>query len=63
MNDYSSLSTRWDCKYHIVFVPKYRRKVICGKFRKDIRGHAMPNHIYILVKIPPRFFISNLWDI
>jgi len=53
MNDYSSLSARCDCKYHIVFVPKYQRKVIYGKFRKDIRGHAMPNHIHILVKIPP----------
>ena len=37
MNDDSSLShTRWNCKYHIVFVPKYRRKVIYGKLRLDI---------------------------
>ena len=64
MNDDSSLShTRWNCKYHIVFVPKYRRKVIYGKLRKEIgtiirqlcaykdveiiEGHAMPDHIHI----------------
>ena len=76
MNDDSSLShTRWNCKYHIVFVPKYRRKVIYGKLRKEIgtiirqlcaykdveiiEGHAMPDHIHILVKIPPKMSVSN----
>ena len=70
MNDDSSLShTRWNCKYHIVFVPKYRRKAIYGKLRAEIgailrqlcaykdveiiEAHAMPDHIHILVKIPP----------
>ena len=76
MNDDSSLShTRWNCKYHIVFVQKYRRKVIYGKLRADIgailrqlcayndveiiEAHAMPDHIHMLVKIPPKMSVSN----
>lgn len=76
MNDDSSLShTRWNFKYHIVFVPKYRRKVIYGKLRvgigailrqlcayKDveiIEAHAMPDYIHMLVKIPPKISVSN----
>lgn len=67
--------TRWMCKYHIVFTPKYRRKIIYNKLRKDIvqiikdlckwkgieiiEGKAMPDHIHILVKIPPKMSISN----
>ena len=64
--DESSLShTRWKCQYHIVLVPKYRRKVVYGKLRKDIgailrrlceykhveiiEGHAMPDHIHYVV--------------
>jgi putative transposase len=75
-NDDSSLShTRWNCKYHIVFIPKYRRKEIYGKLRKDIgailrrlceykgveviEGHAMPDHIHMLVKIPPKMSVSG----
>ena len=80
MNDDSSLShTRWNCKYHIVFVPKYRRKAIYGKLRAEIgailrqlcaykdveiiEAHAMPNHIHILVKIPPKLAFQISWDI
>ena len=76
MNDDSSLShTRWNFKYHIVFVPKYRRKVIYGKLRVEIgailrqlcvykdveiiEAHAMPDHINMLVKIPPKISVSN----
>ena len=67
--------TRWMCKYHIVFTPKYRRKIIYNKLRRDIvqiikdlckwkgieiiEGKAMPDHIHILVKIPPKISISN----
>ena len=63
------------CKYHIVFTPKYRRKIIYNKLRRDIvqiikdlckwkgieiiEGKAMPDHIHILVKIPPKMSISN----
>ena len=75
-NDDSSLShTRWNCKYHIVFIPKYRRKEIYGKIRIDIgriirqlceykdveiiEAHAMKDHIHMLVKIPPKISVSN----
>lgn len=67
--------TRWMCKYHIVFTPKYRRNIIYNKLRRDIvqiikdlckwkgieiiEGKAMPDHIHILVKIPPKMSISN----
>lgn len=67
--------TRWMCKYHIVFTPKYRREIIYNKLRRDIvqiikdlckrkgieiiEGKAMPDHIHILVKIPPKMSISN----
>ena len=72
----NSLShTRWMCKYHIVFTPKYRRKIIYYKLRKDIQqiikqlckwkgveiieGHMMPDHIHLLVSIPPKYSISQ----
>ena len=76
MDDDLSLShTRWNCKYHIVFIPKYRRKEIYGKLRLDIgqilrqlctykgveiiEAHAMPDHIHMLVRIPPKIAVSN----
>ena len=76
MDDDLSLShTRWNCKYHIVFIPKYRRKEIYGKLRSDIgqiirqlcsykgveiiEAHAMPDHIHMLVSIPPKIAVSN----
>ncbi len=75
-NDDSSLShTKWNCKYHIVFIPKYRRKAIYGKLRADIgrilrqlceykaveiiEVHAMPDHIHMLVSIPPKLAVSS----
>lgn len=76
MNDDLSLShTRWNCKYHIVFIPKYRRKAIYGKLRSDIgvilrqlceykgveimEAHAMPDHIHMLLRIPPKIAVSS----
>ena len=76
MDDDLSLShTRWNCKYHIVFIPKYRRKEIYGKLRSDIgqiirqlcaykdveimEAHAMPDHIHMLVRISPKLAVSN----
>lgn len=76
MNDNSILShTRWNCKYHIVFVPKYRRKAIYRKLRAEIgsilrqlcmyknveiiESHAMKDHIHMLVKIPPKLSVSS----
>ncbi|WP_445451441.1 IS200/IS605 family transposase [Enterococcus faecalis] len=75
-NDYKSLAhIRWNCKYHIVFTPKYRRKVIYGKLRVSIgqilrklcemkeveiiEAHAMPDHIHMLVRIPPKLSVSG----
>ena len=66
--------TRYMCKYHIVFIPKYRRKVIYNKLRKDIQkyiqelckwkgveiieGHMMPDHVHLLLQIPPKMSVS-----
>ena len=75
-DEVSSLShTKWDCKYHIVFTPKYRRKAIYAKLRADIgkyirrccmykgadiiEAHAMPDHIHMLVRIPPKLSVSS----
>ena len=75
-NDIHSLShTKWECKYHIVFAPKYRRKVFFGQMMYEIgkiirelcrwkgvnllEAEACPDHIHILVEIPPKFSISN----
>jgi putative transposase len=74
--DSDSLShTRWNCKYHIVFAPKYRRQIIYGKIKGDIgkilrtlcerrsveiiEAEACPNHIHILVSVPPKISISS----
>lgn len=77
--DKDSLShTKWRCKYHIVFAPKYRRQVIYGTIKDDIRKilrklceykgveiievEACPDHIYMLVSIPPKIAISSfMW--
>ena len=71
----SMAHTKWMCKYHIVFTPKYRRKVIYNQYKEDIRdiiktlckykgveiieGHLMPDHIHMLVSIPPKYSISQ----
>ena len=75
-HDVHSLShTKWNCKYHIVFAPKYRRKVFFGQKRYEIgqilrelcrwkevkllEAEACPDHIHMLVEIPPKLSISN----
>lgn len=75
MHDWQSLShVRWDCKYHVVIVPKYRKKVLHGKWRKKvgevlrelcrqrgvelIEGHAMADHVHLLLSIPPKFSVA-----
>ena len=75
--DKNSLShTKWRCKYHIVFAPKYRRQVIYGKLRKDIGGilrelctrkgieiveaELCPDHVHMLIEIPPKYSISQI---
>ena len=60
MDEKSLSHTCWNCKYHIVLVPKYRRKAIYGKLRKDIgKIHAMPDHIHMLVSIPPKLAVAD----
>lgn len=76
MKDWKSLShVRWDCKYHVVFVSKYRQRSIYGAVRAKIggiirdlsrqkgiellEGHAMPDHIHLLLSIPPKFSVAN----
>ena len=69
------LTQGWMCKYHIVFTPKYRRKIIYYQYKSDIRdiikqlcafkgveiieGHLMPDHVHILVSIPPKISVSS----
>jgi len=74
--DMNSLShTKWNCKYHIVFAPKYRRQVIYGKVKSDVgkiirklcaqkgvkilEATACPDHIHIVVEIPPKLSVSS----
>ena len=68
--------TKWLCKYHIVFSPKYRRKIIYNKIRVSIRdiikdlckwkgieiieGHMMPDHVHLLLSIPPKYSVSQI---
>ena len=76
MNDSKSLShTKWNCKYHIVFAPKYRRQIVYGKIKADIgkiirqlcemkqveihEAEACPDHIHLLVSIPPSLSVSQ----
>ena len=75
MHDWQSLShVRWDCKYHVVIVPKYRKKSLYGKRRKQIgdilrelcrqrgvellEGHLMPDHIHMCLRIAPKFSVA-----
>ena len=75
--DVSSLAhTKWNCKYHIVFAPKFRRKVIYGKIKEDIgkmlrklceykgieilEAEACPDHIHMLITIPPKYSVSQI---
>ena len=77
MDDTKSLChTKWDCKYHIVWIPKYRRKVLFGRIRKHLaellhslarqkeckilEGHLQPDHIHILISIPPKYSVSQV---
>lgn len=67
--------TKWYCKYHIVFTPKYRRKAIYNQYRESlieifqllckykgveiIEGHMMPDHVHLLVSIPPKLSVAS----
>ena len=75
MREWQSLAhVKWECKYHIVFVPKYRRKTMFGQVRKRIgklfqqlcrqkeigliEGHVMPDHVHMLLSIPPKYSVA-----
>jgi len=75
MKEYQSLShTKWDCKYHVVFIPKRRKKMIFGAIRKHlgeilhelakqkecqiVDGHLMSDHVHICISIPPKHSVS-----
>ena len=77
MKDYQSLNhTRWDCKYHVVFIPKRRKKAIYGSLRKHlgevfhelarqkqsviVDGHLRPDHIHMCMSIPPKYAVSSV---
>ena len=68
--------SKWLCKYHIIFTPKYRRKIIYNKYRESIRdilkslcsykgieileGHLMPDHVHLLLSILPKYSVSSI---
>ena len=75
--DKNSLShTTWNCKYHVVFAPKYRRRVIYGQIREDIgkilrelcdrkginiiEAEMCPDHVHMLIEIPPKYSVSEI---
>ena len=77
MDKPESLShTRWECKYHIVFIPKCRRRTLYGELRRHLgevfrrlaaqkesqveEGHLMPDHVHMLVSIPPKYAVSQV---
>lgn len=77
MRQVASLShTRWECKYHVVFIPKCRRKVLFGQIRRDLgqilrrlaeqkeseieEGHVMPDHVHMMVSIPPKYSVVQV---
>ena len=76
MKEYQSLShTRWDCKYHVVFIPKRRKKCVFGVRRRQLReifhelaghkesriveGHLMSDHVHMCLSIPPKYAVAN----
>ena len=77
MKEYQSLShTRWDCKYHVVFIPKHRKKRLFGVLRRNlgvifhelaqqkgcqiVEGHIMPDHVHMCISVPPKYALSNV---
>ena len=77
MDEYETLChTTWDCKYHVVFIPKCRRKTIYSGLRphlgevfkglaqqreaKVLEGHLMPDHVHMLLSIPPKYAVSQV---
>jgi len=77
MQTYESLKhTTWECKYHVVFIPKCRRRVLYQGIRRELgmvfrslaeqweckveEGHLMPDHVHMLMSVPPKYSVSNV---
>ena len=77
MDEAGSLShTKWECKYHVIFIPKMRRKVLYGQLRQHLagvfrelarqreseieEGHLMPDHVHMMISIPPKYSVSQV---
>ncbi len=77
MSEYESQShSKWDCKYHLIFIPKRRRKAMYGNIRtklgpvfhdladqkqcRIIEGHIMPDHIHMCIRIPPKYSVASV---
>ena len=77
MDEYQSLShTAWDCEYHVIFIPKCRRKTLYAQLRthlgevfrnlaaqresRIIEGHLMPDHVHMMIAIPPRYAVAQV---
>jgi putative transposase len=70
----SQAHVKWECKYHVVFLPKYRRRVLYGRLRREVgrilrelcrqkevellEGRARPDHVHLLLSVPPRYSIA-----
>ena len=77
MDEYQSLShTKWECKYHVVFIPKYRKKALYGNLRHHLgevfhrlarqkesrieEGHLQSDHVHMMITIPPKYAVSQV---
>jgi putative transposase len=77
MEEYQSLNhTKWECKYHVVFIPTCRRKVLYGELRRHLgpvfktltaqkesrveEGHLMPDHVHMMLSIPPKYSVAQI---
>ena len=77
MSNYRSLShSKWECKYHVVFIPKYRKKAIYGQLRRELggilrglaqqkeseieEGHLMSDHVHMMISIPPKYAVAQV---
>jgi putative transposase len=77
LSNYKSLShSKWECKYHVVFIPKYRKKAIYGQLRRELggvfrnlaqqkeseieEGHLMPDHVHMMISIPPKYAVAQV---
>jgi putative transposase len=77
MDEVESLShTKWECKYHVVFIPKYRRRVLYEQLRQPLgevfrrlaqqkesrieEGHLLPDHVHMMISVPPKYAVSQV---